>query len=109
MSFTMTMGNSRIDRIKLLQMEKIRNQNLRKTGIQHNKGNPVLKNRQDNTIINRETNTIHSKTALTYVQCPYCKQQILSNNLHHHISFCRDAFKTKSQGKCTACELFRKK
>ena len=109
MSFTMTMGNSRIDRIKLLQMEKIRNQNLRKTGNHDNKGNPVFKHRQDNNIIKRETNTIQSKTALTYVQCPYCKQQILSNNLHHHISFCRGAFKTKSHGKCTACELFRKK
>ena len=65
--------------------------------------------RQDNTIIKRETNTIHSKTELSYVPCPYCKQQILTNTLHHHISFCRDAFKTKSQGKCTACELFRKK
>ena len=40
MSFNMTMGNSRTDRIKLLQMEKIRNQNLRKTGIHHNKETP---------------------------------------------------------------------
>ena len=104
MSFTMTMGNSRIDRIKVLQMEKLRNQNLRKTGIQHNNREaPNPKN------ISRDINTIHSKTTLNYAQCPYCKQQILSNNLHHHISFCKDAFKTKSHGKCTACELFRKK
>lgn len=103
MSFSMTMGNSRIDRVKLLQMEKIRNQNLRKTGIHHNKENPKPKN------ISTERNTIQTKSALTYIQCPYCKQQILSNNLHHHISFCKDAFLTKSHGKCSACELFRKK
>ena len=103
MSFTMTMGNSRIDRIKVLQMEKLRNQKLRKTGIQNNNET------QDSRNISREKTTIQSKSTLNYVQCPYCKQQILSNNLHHHISFCRDAFKTKSHGKCTACELFRKK
>ena len=103
MSFSMTMGNSRIDRVKLLQMEKIRNQNLRKTGIHHNKENPKPKN------ISTERNTIQTKSALTYIQCPYCKQQILSNNLHHHIRFCKDVFLTKSNGKCSACELFRKK
>lgn len=103
MSFTMTMGNSRIDRIKLLQMEKIRNQKLRKTGIHHNMETPKPK------IMSTEINTIQTKSALTYIQCPYCKQQILSNNLHHHISFCKDAFLTKSNGKCSACELFRKK
>jgi hypothetical protein len=103
MSFTMTMGNSRIDRIKLLQMEKIRNQHFRKTGIQYSKETQVP------TIKKSETPAIHSKSRLNYVQCPYCKQQILNNNLHHHISFCRNAFKSNSHGKCTACELFRKK
>ncbi len=104
-SFSMTMGNSRIDRIKLLQMEKLRNQKLRKTG-----GVEPQKNVQGHQAVNKSPPNITSRiTSLSYIQCPYCKQQILSNNLHHHISFCRDAYRHKTQGKCTACELFRKK
>ena len=105
MSFTMTMGNSRMDRIKLLQMEKLRNQQLRKTG-----GVEPPKNVQSSQKINNPSSNITSRiSSLSYVQCPYCKQQILSNNLSHHISFCRDAYKRQTHGKCTACELFRKK
>ena len=105
MSFTMTMGNSRMDRIKLLQMEKLRNEKLRKTG-----GVEPPKNVQSSQKVSKSSGNISSRlTSLTYVQCPYCKQQILSNNMSHHISFCRDAYKRQRHGKCTACELFRKK
>ena len=104
-SFTMTMGNSRMDRIKLLQMEKLRNQKLRKTG-----GVESHTNVQPPEKVNKSSANISSRlTSLTYVQCPYCKQQILNNNLNHHISFCRDAYKRQKHSKCTACELFRKK
>ena len=104
-SFTMTMGNSRMDRIKLLQMEKLRNQKLRKTG-----GVEPPKHVEAYQKVNKHSTNITSRvTSLSYVECPYCKQQILSNNLSHHISFCRDAYKGRTHGKCTACELFRKK
>ncbi len=103
MSFSMKMGSDRFDRIKILQMEKFRNEKLRKTGVQHNK------QPGQSTFTKTKVNATQANAALNYLQCPYCNQQILTNNLQHHISFCRVAFKTNSKGKCTACELFRKK
>lgn len=100
MSFSMTMGNSRMDRIKVLQMEKERNNMLRKTGVQMNQS--TFSNKPD-------TVTRQTKGILQYSQCPYCKQQILSNNLQHHINFCNSAFKPSGKGKCSACEQFRRK
>ncbi len=96
MSFSMTMGNCRMDRIKLLQLEKQRNVNLRKTGVKLNQST---------------TNTINMQTkgTLHYSKCPYCKQQILTNNIQHHISFCNSIFKHTRKSNCSACQQFRKK
>ena len=89
----MNMGNDRMNRVKILQQEKQRNQQLRKTG-----GNEVLS-------LKKNTNT----TKIQYTHCPYCNQQVLTTTLQHHISYCKSAFKPKTKGTCTACELFRRK
>tara|TARA_B100001758_G_scaffold247855_1_gene267815 strand:+ start:9710 stop:10039 length:330 start_codon:yes stop_codon:yes gene_type:complete len=108
MSFSMTMGNSRIDRIKMLQLEKKRNENLRKTGVNVSNTITKPKPKQISTPLpSRANNNLNN--ALQYVRCPYCNQQILSNNVHHHISFCNAAYKSTNKGNCSACQQFRNK
>ena len=103
MSFSMKMGSDRFDRIKILQMEKFRNEKLRKTGVQHNK------QPGQSTFTKTKVNATQANAALNYLQCPYCNQQILTNNLQHHISFCRVAFKTNSKGLLDIFFLFLSK
>lgn len=74
---------NRTQRINILQTEKKRNEQIRETGIDPSKKN--------------------------YIQCPHCKQEILSNTYKHHIQFCKNAFVEKATPKCKGCELFRKK
>ena len=93
MSFVMNMGNDRMNRVKILQQEKQRNQQIRKTGEHQSVG---LKN-----------NT--TATKLQYSLCPYCNQQVLTTTLQHHISYCNSAYKPRTKGNCTACEQFRRK
>ena len=93
MPFLMNMGNDRMNRVKILQEEKQRNQQLRKTG--------------GNTTPTIQKNT--TATKLQYTQCPYCNQQVLTTTLQHHISYCKSAFKPRTKGNCTACEQFRRK
>ena len=107
MSFVLTMGNSRIDRIKLLQKERNRNQNLRKTGTTINQIKPINQIKK-----NPKAQKMWGDAAargVEYMACPYCSQQILKSTLNHHISFCQAAFTPNKQGNCTACALFRKK
>ena len=96
MSFIMNMGNDRMNRIKILQQEKIRNQQLRKTG------------KYADMSLQKNTNTSNIQQKLQYTQCPYCKQQSLTKTLQHHISYCKAAYKPRTKGNCTSCELFRR-
>lgn len=103
MPFVMNMGNDRMNRVKILQQEKQRNQQIRKTG---NTGVVSLQKNANPTNIQRLG---QPNQTLQYTQCPYCKQQILTSTLQHHISYCQSAYKPRTKGNCTACEQFRKK
>jgi hypothetical protein len=80
----MNMGNDRMNRIKILQQEKLRNQQLRKTGK-------------------------YADMSLQYTKCDYCKQQVLITTLQHHITYCKSAYKPRTKGNCSACQKFRSK
>ena len=103
MSFVLNMGNDRMNRIKILQQEKQRNLNLRKTG-----GDRIMHGQQKTTTSNIDRFN-QPKQTIAYTQCPYCKQQVLTTSLQHHISYCKAAYKPRTKGNCSACQQFRSK
>ena len=120
MSFALTMGNSRIDRIKLLQQERSNNQSLRKTGARVQGARAPIARVQGarapgtktpgarNYSLQQNIKPKENLTKINYIKCPYCSQQILNSTMNHHISFCQAAFGPSKTKGCTACERFRK-
>ena len=97
MSFLGNIGTNRMNRVIILQQEKLRNLEIRKSG--------------HSSVASKQTTKtpVQPTTTLNYTKCPYCNQQVLSTNIQHHIGYCKDAFKPRTKGNCTACEKFRQK